>query len=158
MWRVFRAARRGMVLVMLVGLIAGTAAGQPRTRLFVATFGNRDGPALREAVVKLLAEHKEVTVSSTEASADRVLDGQGETYIKGYLSLNPRVRYINSDSRPVYKGFLSVELKDRNDDPLWSYLATPRRSGPQDVNRNLAGQVVEKLLQFLAKPGKSSTP
>jgi hypothetical protein len=152
MWPVRRAAPAWIVLLCACGI----AAGQPPTRLFVEPFANRGGAALREAVVKLLGERKDIVLAGTAADSDRVLDGQGETYVKGYLSLNPRVRYVNSDSRPVYKGFLSVELKDRNEDPLWSYLATPRRYGPEDVNRNLAAQVVERLLQFLTKPGSAS--
>jgi hypothetical protein len=143
--------------LQLFWFAAGIAAAQTPTRLFVEPFGSGGGAALREAMVKLLAERKEVMLVSTAADADRLLDGQGETYIKGYLSLNPRVRYVNRDARPVYKGFFSVELKNRTDDPLWSYLATPRRYGPEDVNRNLASQVVEKLLQFL-KPDKRPAP
>ena len=79
------------------------------------------------------------------ASADFILSGSGETYIKGYVGTNPRVRYINSDAKPVYGGFLSVELKNREHDPVWSYLATPRRFGSEDINRNLAGQIIHRL-------------
>src|SRR6266542_1222488 len=126
-------ARRVMLLAVLAGVVAsGTAAGQARTRVFVEPFENQGGPALREAVIKLLSEQKAIVLVNTEADADRVLAGEGETHIKGYLSQNPRVRYVNRDSRPVYKGFLSVELRDKHHEPLWSYLATPRRYGAED--------------------------
>jgi len=43
-------------------------------------------------------------------------------------------------------------LKNKQGDTVWSNLATPRRSGPEDVNLNLAAQVTEQLMQFLSKP------
>ena len=81
-----------------------------------------------------------------------------QTYVKGYLGRNPRVRYKNSDSRPVFGGYVSVELKDKEDQTVWSHLVTPRRFGPDDVGKNLAGQIVSKLLEFLANPAKAQVP
>lgn len=94
-------------------------------------------------------------MASSVDNADRVLTGTDQTYIKGYLARNPRVRYKNSDSRPVFGGYVSVELKDRQDETVWSYLVTPRRFGPEDLSKNLAGQIVNKLVEFLANPTKA---
>jgi hypothetical protein len=81
----------------------------------------------------------------------------GETHVKGYIGRNLRVRYVNSDSQPVYGGYLSIELKTRDEQPVLAWLATPRRLGPDDVNRNLADQAVRKLTEFLSSPA-AATP
>ena len=92
------------------------------------------------------------------ATADFILSGSGETYIKGYVGTNPRVRYLNSDAKPVYGGFLSVELKNREHDPVWSYLVTPRRFGSDDINRNLASQIVHKLIAIVEQQRQAAKP
>jgi hypothetical protein len=115
-------------------------------RIFVEPFSGKTGAAeLRAELVTLLRKEHGVAVVDDARSADFILSGNGETYIKGYLGTNPRVRYLNSDAKPVYGGFLSVELKNREHDPVWSYLATPRRFGSEDINHNLAGQIAHKL-------------
>ena len=78
----------------------------------------------------------------------------GETHIKGYIGTNLRLRYLNSESQPVYGGYLSVELEDKKGQPVWSDLTTPRRRGPEDVNRNLAEQATKKLMEYLATARK----
>lgn len=75
-----------------------------------------------------------------------MLTGDGDTYIRGYISLNPRSGTRPGDGEPVYDGFLSVELKGKNDEVLWSYLATPRFQSSH-VERDLAKQVVRKMEQ-----------
>lgn len=141
-------------LVVAALLSASVARSQSVTRLYVQPFDGKSGDPFRQAAIKLLKDKKNITIVASEAAADRVLSGTNQTYVKGYLSRNPRVRYRNSDSRPVYAGYLSVELKDRQDEIVWSYLVTPARFGPEDINKNLAEQIVNKLLQFFANPGK----
>ena len=109
---------------------------------------------LREEVVRLLGKQHGVTLAMDASQADFVLSGSGETYIRGYVGTNPRVRYLNSDAQPVYGGFLSVELKPPRQDVIWSYLVTPRRLGPQDIYANLAGQIVPKLMEALRQQAK----
>jgi hypothetical protein len=133
-------------------------AGEP-VRLFVEPFANKAGAAqLRSELVNLLRKEHGIAVINEAASADFILSGTGETYIKGYVGTNPRVRYLNSDAKPVYGGFLSVELKNREHDPVWSSLATPRRFGSDDINRNLAGQIVHKLAVELEQQRKPAKP
>jgi hypothetical protein len=117
------------------------------SRVFVEPLGTKSGAAeLRNELVRLLEKEHGITLVNQASSADFVVSGEGETYIKGYVGTNPRVRYLNGDARPVYGGFLSVEVKNRDRDTIWSYLVTPRRLGSEDINRNLTGQLVRKLV------------
>jgi hypothetical protein len=148
--------RRLVIVVLLTctSLYAATV-----TRVFVATFGEKSGAAnLREEVVRLLGKQEGVAIVNSEPDADLVLTGAAQTYIKGYLGTNPRVRYLNSDARPVYGGFLSVELKDHAHDTVWSYLVTPSRFGDQDINRNLAKLVAQRIAVELKKRRMESKP
>jgi len=116
-------------------------------RVFVESLGTKAGAVqLRNALVQLLEKDHRVTLVNDASSAEFVVSGEGETYIKGYVGTNPRVRYLNADARPVYGGFLSVEVKNRERETIWSYLVTPRRLGSEDINRNLTGQLVRKLV------------
>jgi len=133
------------VTVMLLGVHA-LAAGSP-ARVFVEPLGTKSGAAqLRNELVHLLEKERGIALVSDAAAADFIVSGEGDTYIKGYLGSNPRVRYLNGDARPVYGGFLSVEVKNREHDTIWSYLVTPRRLGSEDINRNLTGQLTRKLV------------
>ncbi len=143
--------------MILAAILAGTADAQSILRIYVEPFGNQQD-ALREETIRLLKNRKDVQVASTAGDADRVLTGTDQTFIKGYLGRNPRLRYKNSDSRPVFGGYVSVELKDKQDETVWSYLVTPRRFGPEDLSKNIAGQIVSKLLDFLANPTKAPGP
>lgn len=126
-----------------------------RWRIFVAAFADMPGAMmLREEIVKLLSSQPGVTIAADASQADFILVGSGETYIRGYVGTNPRVRYLNSDAKPVYGGFLSVELKPPGQETVWSYLVTPRRFGPQDIYSNLAKQVVPKVLEAMEQQGK----
>jgi hypothetical protein len=135
-------------------LSVSALTGQSVTRIYVEPFISKSTDTFRVETIKLLKTQKGIEVVADIANADRVLAGSDQTYIKGYLSRNPRVRYRNSDSRPVYGGYVSVELKDRHEDTVWSYLATPRRFGPEEIGRNMAGQIVSKLQEFLMTPSK----
>ncbi len=108
---------------------------------------------LRAGIVTFLNKEPNVAVVTDASQADYVVSGSGETYVRGYVGTNPRVHYLNRDAKPIYGGFLSVELKPRGKDTVWSYLATPSRLGPQDINANLARQVTHRLAE-IAKGGK----
>jgi hypothetical protein len=131
-----------------------------RARLYVNAIQSKGGDiSLRDALIDGLKKEKSIVIVSSVAQAELVLDGFGETFIKGYLGRNHRVRYRNSDSQPIYGGYLSVELKDKNDDTVWSNLVTPSRFGSGDIGKDLAGQVVSRLAEFLASSkGVTATP
>lgn len=115
-------------------------------RVFVGSFGNSaEAQQVRHAVVDDLRRHGKPGVADSEAQSDAVLTGSGEVFVKGYFSLNPRARSIGEDAHPIYGGYISVELKGRQNEILWSYLVTPHRFGPEQIGRNLAAQIVKKL-------------
>jgi hypothetical protein len=119
-------------------------------RLFVDSFGERPGASnLRDNVAALLARSHAVTVVKKPEEADAILAGKGEVWIKGHYSLNPRQREVTADTQPVYGGYLSVELKGKGDETLWSYLVTPHPHVTGDIHKDLAGHVVKKLLEAI---------
>ena len=145
------------ITIGLLGLAAWGAGGS--TRVFVQPFASKSGaPELRSELLKLLSKEPGVAIAGDPSSADFIVSGSGETYVKGYFGTNPRVRYLNSDAKPVYGGFLSVELKTPDGETVWSYLVTPRRFGPEDINQNLAGQMVRKLMEQVQAQRKAQHP
>ena len=114
-------------------------------KIYLNSFGSKPGASeLRDRVAAELGKSHKFLVVSDRAEADAVLGGDGEVWVKGHYSLNPRSRSISGDTQTVYAGYLSVELQGRKNDTLWSYLATPHAAS-HDVNRDLARVVVKKL-------------
>lgn len=118
-------------------------------RVFVGSLGEKPGAtSLRKHIVDELKRSREIATVSSASEADAVLTGECDTYIRGYVSLNPRSGIRVQDGEPIYDGFLSVQLKGKNDEVLWSYLATPRFQ-TSHVEQDLAKQVFRKLEQAL---------
>ena len=124
----------------------GTDSLRSVRRIFIDGFGARPGI---EQVKKDLAgqlHHSEIfQVVESPDQADATLSGHGDTWLKGYYSLNPRAGTSPANGQPVYGGYVSVELKDRAGVTLWSYLATPR-SGSRDIAHDLSKDVVKHLV------------
>jgi hypothetical protein len=137
--------KRLFALILVSVCVAGT---QSVTHIYVEPLEKPEpsAAALPEALVAMAGKGKTVSLVSSAQDADRILSMSGETHVKWYVGRNIRVRYKNSDSQPVYGGYLSLELKTKDDQPVWSYLVTPRHFGPEDVNKNLAEQAVKKLI------------
>ena len=95
-----------------------------------------------------LRKHGKPALAGGSDSADATLTGTGELWVKGYYNLNPRERSLGEDAHRVYGGYLSVELRDRKGEVLWSYLVTPRR-GYDSVSRDLAAQMIKKLREAI---------
>jgi hypothetical protein len=113
-------------------------------RIYLNSFGSKPGASeLRDRVAAEIGKSHTLRVVANPAEADAVLGGDGEVWVKGHFSMNPRDRSIN-DAQTVYAGYLSVELQGKKNDTLWSYLATPHAAS-HDVNRDLARVVVKKL-------------
>ena len=130
---------------------AGQSAARLATvkRIYVEPFPAKPGAdKLREDLIAELHKYHTVSVAALPGHADAVLSGTGETWIRGYYSLNPRVREV-SGAQAIYGGYLSVELKGPQNETLWSYLATPSRRGPEEIGRNLCGQIARKLVESL---------
>src|SRR5215471_6846290 len=97
-------------------LLAGNLFGQTAVRVFVEPFNGREpsGAPLRDEFLQEIRKRKDLIVVAEPEQADRLVTILGETHIKGYIGRNLRVRYVNSDSQPVYGGYLSIELKTRD--------------------------------------------
>ena len=118
-------------------------------RIYVEMFPAKAGSEkLREDLMAELRKLGSPSVVASESDADAVVAGDGETWIKGYRSLNPRSGRLPSDGDPVYAGFLSVELKDPKGETIWSYLVT---LGPtsENISKDLAKQIVKHLAEAL---------
>jgi hypothetical protein len=120
-------------------------------RIYVEPFLVKDGSEkLRTDVISQLRKLHSISLVSSKSTADAVLSGDGEIWIKGYRSLNPRSGRLPSNGTPVYAGFLSVELKDVKGETLWSYLATPGNAS-EDIEKDLSKRIVKHLAEALAR-------
>jgi hypothetical protein len=118
-------------------------------RIYVEVFPAKTGSTkLRDDLIEQLRKMGSLSIVASESDADAIISGDGETWIKGYRSLNPRSGRLPSDGEPVYAGFLSVELKDKKGDTLWSYLVT---LGPasESISKDLSKQMVKHLAEAL---------
>jgi hypothetical protein len=110
--------------------------------------GMPEAGAIRQALTEELRRHGKPALAGGPDAADGTLTGTGQLWVKGYYNLNPRERSLGEGAHRVYGGYLSVELRDRKGEVLWSYLVTPRR-GYDSVSHDLAGQVVKRLQQAI---------
>jgi hypothetical protein len=118
-------------------------------RVYVETFPAKTGSTkLREDLIAELRKLSSLAIVTSESDADVIVSGDGETWIKGYRSLNPRSGRLPSNGEPVYAGFLSVELKDTKGDTLWSYLVN---LGPasETISKDLSKQIAKHLAEAL---------
>jgi len=130
-------------------------------RLYVERFATQAGARqLREDVIGQLRKLNSVSLVPDESSADVILGGGGEIWIKGYRSLNPRSGRLLSDGTPIYGGYLSVELKDKSGVTLWSDLVTPGdESG--DISKDLSKRITKDLAEALPRvepPSRTGVP
>ena len=144
-------------IVCAVLLLAGsTLSAQPASiqgvaRIYVEPFpAKTDAGKLRGAFISQLRKLHVAVLVGSAAEADASLSGEGEIWLKGYQSLNPRSGRLPSNGSPVYGGFLSVELIDHDGDVLWSYLAS--ESASDNVYAELARKVAKQLASAMA-PG-----
>lgn len=123
-------------------------------KVYVDALGDKKGATeLRDALVERLRKSREVQVVSSAVEADAVITGSGEIWIKGYY--NTSVRPSKNNEVPIYGGTLSVELKGKNDETLWSYLVTPSKMRWSSVAQDLAAQIVKKLVETLRNGDKA---
>ena len=130
-------------------LAAAPQAQQPRSgqkRIYVEPFATKSGSErLRKDVTTELRKLGVVSIVQNEANADLILGGGGEIWVKGYRSFNPRSHMkLPTNGTPVYGGYLSVELKDRQGVTVWSYLSTPSQES-EEISKDLAKQIAKHL-------------
>jgi phosphate transport system substrate-binding protein len=117
-------------------------------RLYVEPFATKtDADKLHDDVTEELRKQRAFTLVRDEANADLILGGGGEIWIRGYHSFSPRSHIkMPSNGTPIYGGYLSVELRNRQGVTEWSYLATPGAASedvPKDLSKRIAKHLVE---------------
>jgi hypothetical protein len=95
------------ILKCTLALLA-TVSLAAQARLYVEPF---PGP-LHDELVSELRKEPGLTIVNVPGGADWLLAGSGQTWVKGHMGSNPRVRYLNGEAEPLYAGYLSVELKN----------------------------------------------
>jgi phosphate transport system substrate-binding protein len=119
-------------------------------RVYVEPFTTKEDAAkLREDVMAELRKSGSVSLVPDEPNADFTLGGGGEIWIRGYRSFSPRSHMkLPSNGTPIYGGFLSVELKNKHGETVWSYLATPGTPS-EDISKELSKRIVQHLARAL---------
>ncbi|MGA2598447.1 MAG: phosphate ABC transporter substrate-binding protein PstS [Bryobacteraceae bacterium] len=118
-------------------------------KLYVEPFTtNATAGKLREHTIAELRKLSSISLVDGESKADLILGGGGEIWVKGYQSLNPRSGRMPYDGTPVYGGYLSVELRDKYGDTLWSYLVTPG-AGTGDISKTLSKRIVKHVAEAI---------
>jgi hypothetical protein len=135
---------------LAVPLPAWQAANPAVRRIYVEPFTTKAGSeTLRADLLGELRKQNSLSLAPSEPTADVILGGGGEIWIKGYRSLNPRSGRLPSDGTPVYAGYLSVELRNTRGETIWSYLVTPGTGSSEDVAKDLAKRIARHLLEAL---------
>jgi len=147
-----------MIALMIAGQVFAwqSPTADAVRRIYVEPFTTREGSQkLREDVIAELRKQSSVAVADSESSADLVLGGGGEVWVKGYVSLNPRSGRSPSSGKPVYAGYLSVELRNKKGETLWSDLVTPGNA-PDDVFKDLAKRIAKHVGEGMEQGGVPS--
>src|SRR5262249_41161649 len=120
--------------------------GAPARRLYVEPFAMRQGSEeLESSVIQEVRKLPSVSLAPDESSADLILGGGGEIWTRGYRSFSPRSHMkIPANGTPIYGGYLSIELKNKAGETLWSYLVTPG-TGSSDISKDLSKKIAKQL-------------
>ena len=114
--------------VVLVPACVQMRAGAPPPqvrRVYVGSLGDKpNAREIQKALIEQIRKTKEFEAADSAAQADAVLDGDADIYIRGYFSLYARAGTAPANGKPVYGGYVSVELKSPSGDTIWSYLST----------------------------------
>jgi len=143
--------------LLLAGLTLGeTAFGQESHheagvhRIFVGSLGsNPDAACLRSKLLLRLGRAHTILIVEDPDTADVLLIGAAAMRLVGYYNSNPRIRYRNSASVPVYDARMTVELEDKQGRILWSGKLKPRFWGSQCVSDNVVNQAARHVADVL---------
>lgn len=150
------------VAVALVLAIYATCSiqqvfAQPSTpirNIFVDTFqGKLGADQLRQQVVDRLRQTSKFHLVDNASDADAIVHGSGEIWVEGHVALNPH----GSTRETVYSGYLSLEVKSKSGETLWSYLVTPGRMY-SDAARDMADHIVRLMVTALMQGGTTAAP
>jgi phosphate transport system substrate-binding protein len=119
----------------------------------VASMGDgASADAMRARIVDRLKRSGRLRV--VDSLADVMMRGTSSIWAVGSISLNP---HSKSAVETIYQGYLSVELVDRSNQTLWSYLVTPSRFRTASIIDDLADHAAARLLDALAN-GAAGAP
>src|SRR3984885_10605973 len=146
------------MLPLAICLLTGAALAWQGTnsgtrRLYVEAFATKaDAERLREDVSAELRKLPSVSLVPDESSADLILGGGGEGWVRGYRSFSPRSHMkLPTNGTPIYGGYLSVELKNKSGVTVWSSLVTPGTASG-DISKDLSKQIAKHLAEALNQP------
>jgi phosphate ABC transporter phosphate-binding protein len=153
-----RGCNKALLVASFCILIASARAAQPRLYVepFTTPSSTKAAPEqLRDHVISEIRKSNAFSLVPSESSADLILGGGGEIWVKGYRSLNPRSGTSPVNGTPVYGGYLSVELRDSRGETLWSDLVTPDPASTniaRDISRIIARHISAALPRISANP------
>jgi hypothetical protein len=117
-------------------------------RVYVGSLGDKQGATeLHDKLIRRLRKARGIEVVAGPSEADAIITGTGEIWVKGYVSTGPRPSPYGR--QPVYDGYLSVELRGKDNVALWSYSATPGMFLWSDLPQDLVNRFVKQLLAAL---------
>lgn len=110
-------------------------------RIYVGNLGGKpEAEQIRNALIDLARKLKTFEVADSPEKADAILDGDPEVYVSGHVSLYVRAGTSPTSGTPLYKGYVSVELKNRSGETIWSYLSTlhaPSKNPASDIAKDV---------------------
>jgi phosphate ABC transporter phosphate-binding protein len=147
------------VALLCASFFLGPALAQPASpaihTLYIAPIGDgANADALRTRLIARLRKTGAIHLVDDAKSADAILHGDAVIWPTGVVSVNPR---SNSVILRNYQGYVSAELSDPSDRPIWSYLVTPSRFRTGNIVDDLADQLSTRLLAAIAS-GISAGP
>lgn len=124
--------------------------------LFVEPFrGGADAAAIRDRLTRDLAGSR-FRLVQTQKEADAVLKGTAQIWVHGFITTNARTPANNRQA--VFSGYLSLEIVNSNNQPLWSWLITPGRLAWKSTVDDLASRGAKKLLEAAGLAASSPAP
>jgi hypothetical protein len=145
----------GLLLTTLVASAApaqghGPNRAQGVHRIYVEALGtDPEAVYLRRKLLSKLAKSHKLMVVDDPTIADLVLRGTAQMRPTGYYNSNPRVRYRNSASVPVYDAKMSVVIANGQGRCLWSGTIKSRFWGSQYVSDNVVNQAARHVVDVL---------
>jgi phosphate ABC transporter phosphate-binding protein len=144
-------------IIALACFLAVPLLGGP-SRIYVEAFTTKaDAKKLREDLTADLRKVSAVSLVADESNADLILGGGGEIWVRGYRSFSPRSHMkLETNGTPIYGGYLSVELKNKEGVTVWSDLVTPGKES-DDISKDLSKRIAKDLMEALSR-GATQTP
>jgi phosphate transport system substrate-binding protein len=144
-------------IIALACFLAVPLFGGP-SRIYVEAFTTKaDAKKLRDDLTADLRKLSAVSLVADESNADLILGGGGEIWVRGYRSFSPRSHMkLETNGTPIYGGYLSVELKNKDGVTVWSDLVTPGKES-DDISKDLSKRIAKDLTDALSR-GATQTP